>query len=797
MLRIQTLTCGTILAAAFAFAEETDIGIGMDTGAPSMRMDSAAVVEEGLPYLDETRPIEDRVEDLLGRLTMEEKAHLLHATGGLSLGNIPHVRLENFRMLDSGNGPRAATQPGVTYFPTTIGIAATWDRELAREVGRAMGAETRAVYPQDDPGGVCRMLLGPGLNMARSPLAARNFEYAGEDPVLCGEINAALIEGLQSRRVAACPKHWCFNDQEWCRGRLTVLCGERAAREIYLRPFEIALKKARPWAMMNTAVKFDGIHASWNTNLNDIALKEWNWDGAIITDWGVWYDDVKAMNGGTTIETNCKEDQERDRKEVEYVEKGIVDKGRFTDAVRRALRLYLRAGAFNGGSEADRQNAAECAAAFRSEEHKRLAYRAAAESLVMTKNDGFLPLDRMRRHKVCVAGPNADQYHSMVDGVDLFSRGGSGAIKAAREITPLEGFCEVFGKENVVFAPGMRFENQDSAYAVSVPGMAARPLPEAAKDCDLVVFCGGLDHSLDREGGNGRAVNGEISDRRDYWLKSIPGQCQEDLIRDVAAVNSNLVVAMTCGTPVSVEEWHDMARAIFFTWYAGEFGGKVLAEAVFGLVNPSGRLPFTFGETLHDWPCHRMGLETFPGLGPLRPKSWTREWPVEEYADGIWVGYRGFDHFKTRVRYPFGFGLSYTRFEYEAMSQLADGEWRVRVRNAGAMRGREVVQCYVSKPSAPGVEMPEKELVDFASIELEPGESRTIAFRLGEEAFGYWDEITHCRRVASGRNCVLIGPSSDNLPIKYEYNISTPYSAGGMLRPGSSADDVAANANVM
>jgi beta-glucosidase len=760
----------TALCGAFAFAEEGDVGIGEDT--PIVKSVANVVTEEpGLRYLDSSLPIEDRVEDLFKRLTPEEKAHLLHATGGLSLGNIPRVRLENFRMLDSGNGPRANTQPGVTYFPTTIGIAATWDKELAVEVGRAMGAEARAVFPDDDPGGVCRMLLGPGLNIARSPLAARNFEYAGEDPVLCGEINAALIEGLQSRQVAACPKHWCFNDQEWCRGRLTVLCGERAAREIYLRPFEIALKKGKPWSMMNTAVMLDGIHASWNTNLNDIALREWKWDGAIITDWGVWYDDVKAMNGGTTIETNCKEDPERDRKEVDLVRQGVVSRARFEDAVRRALRLYFRVGAFDGGSESDKRNAAECAAAFRSEAHMDLAHRAAAESLVMAKNDGFLPLDGKRKYKVCIAGPNADQYHSMYDGADLFSRGGSGAIKAAREITPLEGFCEVFGRENVVFAPGMRFENQGREDAISVPGMEARPIIEAARECDFVVFCGGLDHSLDREGGNGRSLNGELSDRRDLWLKSVPGQCQEDLIREVATVNPNLVVAITCGTPVSVEEWHDKARAIFFTWYAGEFGGRVLAETVLGLVNPSGRLPFTFGQTLHDWPSHRMGLETFPGLGPMKPKSWTREWPVETYADGIWVGYRGFDHFKTKVRYPFGFGLSYTRFEYRPVLRHHDGEWSVVVRNAGTMRGREVVQCYVSKPTSPGEEMPKKELVDFASVDLAPGEERTVVIRLGEDALRHWDEKFHDWRIGAGTYKIMFGPSSDNLPVEYMHEV--------------------------
>ncbi|MBE6382656.1 MAG: hypothetical protein E7049_06555 [Lentisphaerae bacterium] len=756
------------LVATKAYAdEERYVGIGIDTGTPAVSARASAVhVEEGLPYLDTRLPLEERINDILGRLTMEEKAHLLHATGNLSLGNIPRIRLENFRMADSGNGPRAETQPGVTYFPVTIGMAATFDRDLARDVGRAMGAETRAVFDESDQGGVCRMLLGPGLNMARSPLAARNFEYAGEDPVLSGEIIAAIIEGLQSRRVAACPKHWCFNDHEWCRSGLGVRCGERAAREIYLRPFEIALKKAGPWSMMNTGVKLDGIHVSWNTNLNDIALKEWGWDGAIITDWGVWYDEVKALNGGTTIETCCGEDAERDRREVELVRRGIVDRNRFEDAVRRALRLYFRVGAFDGRDEADRKNAAECAALFRSEAHKSLAYRAAAESIVLAKNDGFLPLDRSRKYKVCVAGPNADQYHSMVDGSDLFSRGGSGAIKAAREITPLEGFCEVFGRDNVVFAPGMRFENQDRKDAVSVPGMVARPILEAAKECDMVVFCGGLDHSLDREGGDS-PKNGEIGDRRDYWLKSIPGMCQEDLIRCVAEVNPNLVVAITCGTPVSVEEWHEKARAIFFTWYAGEFGGRVLAEMVMGLLNPSGRLPFTFGQTLHDWPCHRMGLETFPGLGAMQKWSWTRDWPTVTYADGIWVGYRGFDHFRTKVRYPFGFGLSYTRFKYECAPQEKDGEWRVTVKNTGAMRGRDVVQCYVSKPAAPGLEMPEKELVDFSSIELDPGESGTLAFRLGDEAFRHWDEESHQWRVGAGRYKILLGPSSDNLPVEY------------------------------
>jgi len=749
------------------------------TGAVDVAVDTAvehACVTSAPPpatarYRDASLPVEARIDDLMTYLTAEEKCRLLHACGGMAMGNIPRIGLAVFRTLDAGMGPRAMDRPGVTYLPAPIANAATWDKALVEEIGRVCGEETRAVYPDDveTSNGCGRMLLGPGVNLARTPLCARNFEYAGEDPVLAGKTAAAWIRGLQSVGVAACVKHYVLNDSEYARTTVDIACPERALREIYVRPFEIALVEGGAWSLMSALNKVRGTWASWSWDLNRILFEDCRWDGAVIPDWSGYKDDVHAINGGTTIETACQADAARDRREAQLVADGTIDAHRFDDAVRRALRLYFRIGAFDRGTMADRERQVRCERAFVSSEHALVARRAAEESFVLVRNtDAFLPLEKDRIRKIAVVGPNADQRHAAGDGADYHDRGGSGAVKARVEMTPLQGFVEVFGRDRVLFAPGFRFEGDVAADAVSVPGLKPMDILEAARQADIVVFCGGIDHSLDREAGGGsRRPFVEPNDRKDIFLKSTDGVCQEDLIRQVAAANPNLVVALTGGAPLSVEEWHESAKAIFVTWYGGMFGGRVLADLVTGAVNPSGKLPYTYGKTLRDWPAHRFGDRCYPGHWKRRD-WWHYDDPKVSYDDGIWVGYRGFDRFGAEPRYPFGFGLSYTQFALSpAPCDPVSGRYAVEVRNAGGRRGRAVVQCYVSKPPQGAVEMPVRELVDFASVELDPGASQRVAFTLDDTAFRYWDEASSGWKLPAGQVMVRIGTSSRDLPVLF------------------------------
>ena len=735
----MTKTTAIALAAlGFALAATADeakkdeawAGYALDTGAKTAEVKTTAQPPPAnAPYRNPGLDVEKRIDDLLPRLLPEEKAKLLHAAGGLNFGHIPRIGLEMFRACDAGMGPRAEKRPGITGFPAPIAYAAAFDRALVREIGRVMGEETRAVYPAGyDENGVARILLGPGANIARTPVCARNFEYFGEDPRLAGETAAAWIAGLQSVKVAPCMKHYCFNEQEYSRCLVDVDCDERATREIYTRPWEIAIRRVDPWAFMNSYNKFRGEWTSHSRHLNDMLTREYGSTGALVPDWGGYHGDVQAINGGTTIESACEEDPARDAEEVALVKKGVIEEGRFDEAVRRALRLYFRIGAFDGGTEGDRALQAKCEKAFHSAEHQAVARRAAEEGYVLVKNaDGFLPVEKSVT--VAVVGPYADVKHNMSDeDTKLVLHGGAAAIKSAAESTPAEGFRAVFGAANVLTG--------EDAVAL-------------AKQADLVVYCGGIDHLYDSEAGGGGHV--EPNDRRDIFLRAFGGRVQEDEIRAVAAANPNVVVALSGGAPVSVEEWHESVKAIFVTWYGGEFAGVTLARMVKGEVNPSGCLPYTYGKTLHDWPSMRFGMESYPGDHPFvdgGAKGWAREDPKQKYLDGVWVGYRGFDRFKTGVRYPFGHGLSYTTFALEATA--GTGTLSVKVTNTGRRAGRRVVKCWASKPDQPDAEMPARELVDFASVFLRPGESKTVLFTPGYEELKYWSVKANAWRMPQG-----------------------------------------------
>jgi len=712
---------------------------------------------ENALYRDPSQPIDRRVEDLIGYMDLREKFAVCTMTASLSAGGIPRIGLGDFRTPDGPNGPR--TEKGenkpVTYFPAPIAYAACWDKELAYGIGRALGEETRGIYRSDEV--PARMLLGPTVNINRSPLGGRAFENFGEDPVLAGKTAASYCRGLQSVRVSPCIKHYLLNDQEWCRVTIDVDAPERAVREIYARPFEIAVAEADVWSVMNSYNAVRGKFAANNLALQQM-LFDMGFTGSVFADWGGFKSATESYNAGTSMWTGSARDWKAIDAWVKLYEQGAFDKARFEDNLRRNLRHAFRIGAFDQWTKEDRAEQRRCEASVGSKEHLDLAYRTAAESFVLLKNDNaFLPLDRAKIRKVAIVGPGADQHYSMIDGRSEPLSGGAAAIIPLAEPTVLEAFVNEFGRENVIFAPGFRYHLRNKP---TLDGIVERDPVAAAKEADLVVFCGGTDHDYDREASGWGYV--QNSDKPDIDLKGP----QARLIARLAKVNPNIVVALNIGSPVAVEPWDALVKGIVVTWYSGQTGSKALCDMILGRVNPSGRLPYTFGREIEDWPCHRMGELCYPGImtNILAHTPSTAICAKEYYADGIWVGYRGFEHFGTAPKYPFGFGLSYTTFEVrKGATPLA-----VEVTNVGSRDGRCVVQCYVAKPNQPDAEMPVKELVDFASVELKAGESRTVTFRPDATWKRYWSEQANGWRQAKGACKALVGLSSADIAVTFD-----------------------------
>lgn len=692
------------------------------------------------PYRNPDLPIEERINDLMSRLTPEEKAELLHGASNFTYGKIPRIGLPEFATTDGPQGVRMGNneKARTTAFPTGIVHAATWNPTLIEKMSSAIAEECKAVNS--------RIILGPGINIIRTPLGGRTFEYYGEDPYLSGKTAAGYIKGVQSRGVAPCLKHWLLNDQETARYDVDVNIGERAMREIYVRPFEIAVKEANPWTIMPSYNLIRGHYAAHNRPLNDILYKEFNWDGALISDWGAWHDTEKALKGGCTLEMPSKKNPEKDQRTVQLVKEGKISQQDLDEAVRRNLRFIFRVGAFDKAEKG----------ALNTPEHIELGKKVAAEGMVLLKNDqSFLPLDASKIKKIAVIGPNADQHHTLVDGTDHAYRGGSGATGGPYEITPLKAIVDKFGKDKVLYAPGFRFGEPKLH---SCPELTPMDPEEAAKQADVVLFFGGTDHSYDREvWGNGL----RYSDKPDLNLKGD----QADLIQKIVKANPKTVIVLINGAPVQVEEWHQQVPAILEAWYGGQDAGNNIAAILFGDINPSGKLPVTFGKKLTDWLSHSTGTYSFPGL--LTEDGKRRN---QFYAEYIWVGYRHFDKANIEPRYPFGFGLSYTTFSVAKADSPASGQYSVKITNTGKRAGAEVVQFYISKPEKAGIPMPEKELVHFDKVFLEPGETKTVTYSPNEESKRYWNENENGWKTEKGTYTLSVGTSSRDLPISYTWD---------------------------
>ena len=692
------------------------------------------------PYRDKNQPLEQRVEDLFKRLTDEEKASLLHGCSGYEYGDVPRIGLTKFIMSDAQLGVRLGGDNRSTYFPCGTAMASTWNQDLIKKVGEVIASECKATNS--------RIILGPAVNLMRTPLGGRSFEYFGEDPFLAGKIAASFINAVQANGVSTSLKHWLFNDQEWSRTVIDVDAPERALREIYAKPFEIAVREANPWTIMCSYNKVRGKWASHQRDrLNNILYDDWKWDGTMVSDWGAWHGDADAVNGGCYLEMPSGKNADKDKNIVKLVNEGKIDRKFFEDAVKRNIRFAMRVGAFTEPLEG-RLNAPE---------HQEVARQVAREAVVLLKNDKqFLPLDPQKIGKIAVIGPNADQYQTMVDGFGVHQRGGAAAGRPPYEKTPLAGIVELFGKDRVLFAPGFRFEDPKKK---SFPDMKEWDPVEAAKEADVVIFVGGTDHTYDRECAGWGVLEG--GDKPDLNLKGD----QVALLDRVLDVNPKTVVALVNGAPVQVEEWIDRVPSLLELWYGGMDAGTALAEVVTGKVNPSGKLPCTFGKRLNDWKSHSEGFLSYPG--DIR---WSKDNPVQFYSDDIWVGYRHFDKAGIEPRFPFGYGLSYTTFSMDpAGTNPGAGEFSVKLTNTGDREGAETVQCYITKPESKEVPMPVRELAGFKKVNLKPGQSEVVTFKLTDEEKKYWSEAKKSWDVMPGEYKVSIGNSSRNLPVQYSW----------------------------
>jgi beta-glucosidase len=644
-------------------------------------MTSKDDVSTALPPPPPQRP------DLVAQMRLDEKAALLTGASGWTTAGVPRLGVESVFMADGPHGVRRVPEVDsldmvvalpATCFPTASSLASSWDPDLVRTVAGAIGAEARALGVD--------VVLGPGVNMKRSPLCGRNFEYFSEDPFLAGELAVAYIEGVQSRGVGACLKHFAVNNQETRRFTVDARLDQRTLREIYLPAFEAAIRRARPWAVMCSYNSVNGRTVSENAFLlTDILRGEWEFDGVVMSDWGAVRDRGAALAAGLDLEMPGPR-AHRVATVAEAVREGRLP----VDAVDAAAARLVRLGELVAGRVASEP--------VDPVEHHELARRAAAEGIVLLKNDGTLPLRDCARIAVVGRGARIPHYQGT----------GSSHITPTQVVEPLAEVILQAGDAVVEYADGHADGPEER------PDLIEEAIGAAAR-ADVAIVFATLPDWKEAEG----------ADRLDIDLP----EEQVRLIKAVAAVQPRTVVVLNNGSAVAVGEWVDDAAAVLDAWLMGQAGGGAVADVLFGRVNPSGKLAETFPVRLKDTPSHL----NFPGDGD-----------VVRYGEGPFIGYRWYDSRDMAVQFPFGHGLSYTSFEYSGLEVSHDGDVRrgltlgLRVTNVGTSSGKEVVQVYV-RARGSRVVRPDKELKGFAKVAVDPGETQSVSISLERRAFEYFD----------------------------------------------------------
>lgn len=717
-------------------------------------MSLSSVSQAEVPvYQDESRPIEERVEDALKRMTLREKVAMCHAEGKFASAGVPRLGIPDLWMSDGPHGVRAEinwndwgysrrTNDSITAFPALTALAATWNPSLSGLYGNALAEE--ALYREKD------VMLGPGVNIYRTPLNGRNFEYMGEDPYLAGVLVVPYIREMQKNGVAACVKHYALNNQEKWRGHIDVNLSDRALHEIYLPAFKKAVEEGKAWSIMGAYNKVRGQHACHNELiLNKILKNDWQFDGVVITDWGGAHDTREAAlygldlemgsytNGLTSESEFTTDDYYLANPYIAMLEKGEVPMSGLDDKVRRLLRLNFR-------TAANRQKPYGSVA---TPEHYAVAEEIGNEGIVLLKNapvakkqPTLLPIDADRYGKILVVGENATR--------NLMAGGGSSELKPKDIVTPLDGLRNLYG-DKIEYTQGYMsgrpmYSHVDVIAPEIVDSLRAKAV-EMAREAGLVIFVGGLNknHFQDCEDG----------DRQEYGLPF----GQPALIDELAAANPNLVVVLLSGNAVEMP-WEKKVPAIVQGWYLGSMAGKSIANVLSGKVNPSGKLPFSFPARLEDNGAHHFGAISYPG-DSIR----------QEYLEDVLVGYRWHDTKKIPALYPFGHGLSYTAFTYgkPVASAKTIGEDEtltitIPVKNTGNREGKETVQLYIGDDEA-SVLRPVKELKGFDKITLAPGAEQTVTFTVTGDDLKFYDPATSSWIAEPGRFKAYIGSSSADI----------------------------------
>ena len=736
-------------------------------------------------YLDESKPIEQRIDDALSRMTLDEKIAVIHAQSKFSS---PGVKRLGFPDLWTDDGPHGVrpdvlwdewvqagqTNDSCVAFPALTCLAATWNPAMARLYGESLGEE--ALYRNKS------VMLGPGVNIYRTPLGGRNFEYMGEDPWLASRMVVPYIKGLQSKGVAACVKHYALNNDEEYRHQVNVIISDRALHEIYLPAFKAAVQEAEAWSIMGAYNLYKDQHNCHNEiMLNKILKQDWGFDGVVISDWGGCHDTDEAVRNGLDLEfgtwtdgltmgkTNAYDSYYLADAYKQGIKEGKYSTKELDEKVRRLLRLFYRT-----TMRRDKPFGFLC-----SDSHYEAALKIAQDGIVLLKNEKvkkskgekmaapLLPIDFTKTKRILVVGENAIKMMTV--------GGGSSSLKVQKEILPLDGINVQCSKLNVQcdFARGYVGDTVQSYNGVTV----GRSLYETrsqeeltaeavakAKEADVVIFIGGLNKS-DHQDCEGH-------DRLSYDLP----YAQNEVIEAILKVNPRLVYVNISGNGAALP-WLDKVPAVVQAWFIGSEAGEAIASVLFGDVNPSGKLPFTWYASLDQ--CGAHALNAYPG-------TWREDHKIidEEYKEGIYVGYRWTDRLGEKAKRPndpnipnlpikplfaFGHGLSYTSFKLGKMTadktSMTEGDeitFTVSVTNTGKTAGAETVQLYISDLEA-SVERPVKELKAFQKVYLQPGETRQVSLTIDKRALSFYDEANSQWKAEPGKFEALAGTSSDKI----------------------------------
>lgn len=709
-------------------------------------------------YLDPTQTLESRIEDALGRMTLKEKISIIHAQSKFSSPGVQRLGIPELWTTDGPHGIRPEvlwdewvqacwSNDSCVAFPALTCLAATWNPELSALYGKSIGEEAR--YRKKS------VILGPGVNIYRTPLNGRNFEYMGEDPYLAGEMVVPYVKGVQSNGVAACVKHFALNNQELNRHTTNVIIDDRTLYEIYLPAFKKAVIEGGTWSIMGAYNYYKDQHLCHNQYLlNDILKGEWGFDGVVISDWGGTHDTMEAITNGLDLEfgswtnglsngsSNAYDNYYLANPYLRLIEEGKVGTKELDDKVRRVLRLLFRT----------EMNQSRPIGSLCSESHYAAARKIAGEGIVLLKNrDNLLPLNTKISKRILVVGENALKMMTV--------GGGSSSLKVQREVSPLDGIrasvsngCEVVYSRGYVGDVTGEYNGVVTGQNLNDNRSATELIAEAvreAKNADCVIFVGGLNKSKNQDC--------EDSDRAGLELP----YAQDEVIEALADANKNLVVVNISGNAVAMP-WVKKVPAIIQAWFIGSEAGNAIADVIFGKVNPSGKLPFSFPAKLEDVAAHAIG--EYPGLKRQNENIWD-----ERYGEGILVGYRWHDTKKIPPLFAFGHGLSYTTFAFgkvKADKKVISSDdkivFTVPVTNVGNVAGAEVVQLYISDLKC-SVMRPTKELKGFAKVFLQPGETKTVTMEIDKDDLCYFDAEKHKWVVESGEFKALIGTASNDI----------------------------------